>query len=246
MSGVFGISVAILAGGLGTRLRVVVADKPKVLADVNGRPFLTYLLDRLADAGVGRVVLCTGYMAELVRAELGCEYRGIELFYTEEATPLGTGGALRLALPLLDSSSILVMNGDSYCNADLSLFTEQHITSGSKASILLTTVDDTNRYGAVEISQDNSVIRFEEKGGRQGSGLINAGIYLLDRSVIESISARNAVSLERDVFPTLVGRGLYAFPQSCRFIDIGVPADYYAASTFFRHSDDINVFREKP
>ena len=111
----FGVTAAILAGGLGTRLRSVVKDRPKVLAEIRGVPFLTYLLDQLAAAGVRDVVLCTGYMGEQVRSAFGDSYGGMCLSYSQESSPLGTAGALRLALPLFKSSSVLVMNGDSFC-----------------------------------------------------------------------------------------------------------------------------------
>jgi D-glycero-alpha-D-manno-heptose 1-phosphate guanylyltransferase len=234
MGDISGITVAILAGGLGTRLREAVADTPKVLAEVNGRPFLTYILDRLADAGAGRVVLCTGYLAERITRTLGGRYRNMKLLYSEEAVPLDTGGALHLALSLLNSDPVLVMNGDSFCDADLLLFTEQHRNSGAAASLVLAQVADVDRYGAVSLAPDNAITRFAEKGNRQGKGLINAGIYLFARSVIEAIPRRRAVSLERDVFPALIGHGLYGFPQKGRFLDIGIPDDFYAASALLQ------------
>lgn len=232
MGDISGITTAILAGGLGTRLREAVADKPKVMAEVNGRPFLTYLLDRLANAGAHRVVLCTGYLAELVSSILGDRYQNIELLYSQEFEPLGTGGALRLALPMLDSDPVLVMNGDSFCDADFSLFEEQHRTCGAKASLVLSHVDDIRRYGSVALASDNAITKFTEKGNRQGDGLINAGIYLLARSIIEAIPPGQTVSLERDIFPSLIGNGLYGFPQPGKFLDIGIPADLHAASAF--------------
>jgi NDP-sugar pyrophosphorylase family protein len=228
------ITAVILAGGMGTRLREVVADKPKVLAEVNGRPFISYLLDQLADAGVGRVVLCTGYMAGLVSTALGSCYRGMELRYSEETTPLGTGGAVRLALPLISNSPVFVMNGDSYCDLDLLSFINQHTAAAARASLALANVSDISRYGAVERATDNAVTWFAEKGGRQGEGLINAGIYLLEQSVIAAMPENEAASLERDLFPALIGHGLYGFMLSAKFIDIGIPSDYHAASSFFR------------
>ena len=140
MTGLEETTAVILAGGLGTRLREVVADRPKVLAEVNGRPFLACLLDRLVDAGILKVVLCTGYMAELVRETCGNSYRGTELLYSREESPLGTGGALRLALPLIDSDPVLVMNGDSFCDADLVLFARQHLSAAAQASLILVQV----------------------------------------------------------------------------------------------------------
>ena len=236
MAGLSEITAVILAGGMGTRLREVVADKPKVLAEVNGRPFITYLLDQLADAGVNRVVLCTGYMAGLISASLGCHYRGMELQYSEETVPIGTGGAVRLALPMISSSPspVLVMNGDSFCEVDLPAFVQQHKDAAARASLVLAQVSDISRYGAVELAADKVILKFEEKGGRQGQGLINAGIYLLEQSAIAAMPATGALSLERDLFPSLIGHGLFGFTQSGKFIDIGIPADYHAASSFFR------------
>lgn len=225
-------TAAILAGGLGTRLQKVVSDRPKVLAEVNGRPFLAYLLDRLAEVSLKRVVLCTGYMAELVQYIFGSSYREMELLYSREEMPLGTGGALRLALPFMTSDPILVMNGDSFCDADLALFDSKHYTAMAKASLVLTQVPDVSRYGAVEANESGLVTSFIEKGARQGSGLINAGIYLLKREIIASIPEGRNVSLEQDVFPKLIGTDLYGFLQGSRFIDIGVPDDYLAARHF--------------
>jgi len=224
------ITAAVLAGGLGTRLREVVADRPKVLAEVNGRPFLAYLLDRIADAGIRRVVLCTGYMAERVCDAFGGSYREMELCYSQEVEPLGTGGALRLALPFLSSNPLLVMNGDSFCDADLGVLLDRHIAALATASLTLVRVVDSSRYGSVDTKENGEVTNFTEKGLRQGEGIINAGIYLLDRTVVAAIPEGRAVSLEREVFPHLISKGLYGFYQHAGFIDIGVPSDYQAAA----------------
>ncbi len=225
-------TAVILAGGLGTRLREVVADRPKVLAEVGGRPFLAYLLDRLANAGIRRVVLCTGYMAELISDTFGNSYRGMSLLYSKEETPLGTGGALRLALPLINSDPVLVMNGDSFCDADLEKFARRHNAVVAHASLVLVLVEDVARYGVVEVDAADRVVSFIEKGSRRGEGMINAGIYLIAKQVIESISSGGAVSLEKDIFPQLIENRLNAFQHNGRFIDIGMPVDYYAASSF--------------
>jgi D-glycero-alpha-D-manno-heptose 1-phosphate guanylyltransferase len=240
------ITAVILAGGLGTRLREAVADRPKVLAEVNGRPFLAYLLDRLADAGVRRVVLCTGYMAELVSDAFGDSYRGMVLLYSREDQALGTGGALRLALPLIASELVLVMNGDSFCDANLKLFFEQHSSVSATASLVLAKVADVSRYGTVDTDGTGAITSFVEKGGRQGEGMINAGIYLLVRSVIESIPSGCPVSLEGEAFQGLIGKGLYGFPQPTCFIDIGIPADYHAAAAVLHASDNPASSGETP
>ena len=224
------VTALILAGGMGTRLRDVVSDRPKVLAEVNGRPFLSFLLDMLADSGLSRVVLCTGYMASQVKESFGGRYKNMALAYSEEGSPSGTGGALRLALPLADSDPLLVMNGDSYCNADLQQFFQQHVRANSRASLLLTGLEETSRYGTVKTDETGVVTSFIEKGEAAGPGLINAGIYLIAREVIQSIPASVTASLERELFPCLIGNGLHGFFQDSEFIDIGIPSDYIAAS----------------
>ena len=227
---------AILAGGLGTRLRSVVPDKPKVLADVGGRPFIEYLLDQLASQEMENVVLCVGYLGDMVRQRLGASYRNMSLVYSQEKSPLGTGGALRLALPLLDAESILVMNGDSYCSARLKALAAWHRSHDSHATILLARMEDTRRYGRLEVDDAGRIVQFQEKSATSGPGWVNGGIYLLRRALIESIPADRAVSLERDVFPHWIGRGLHGFPGEGRLWDIGVPEAYAVAKAGFLDS----------
>jgi NDP-sugar pyrophosphorylase family protein len=228
------VTGAILAGGFGTRLRSRVADRPKVLAPVRGRPYLCYLLDQLAGAGLRKVVLLTGYMAEAVEATLGQDYRGMKLVYSPEPEPLGTGGALRLALPLIASQQALVLNGDSYCDVELSDFWLVHIRQRAAVSLVLAEVADTTRFGKVHVA-DQRIERFEEKQSASGAGWINAGVYLLGREQIAEISPRRAVSLEREMFPAWAARGcLHGFRSAGRFLDIGTPESYTEAETFFR------------
>jgi NDP-sugar pyrophosphorylase family protein len=227
------VTAAILAGGLGTRLRSTVADRPKVLAEVGGKPFLAYLLDQLAAAGLGEVVLCVGYRGEQVRTAFGDAYAGLKLRYSQEPAPLGTGGCLRLAAPLFGSESVLVMNGDSYCQADLGAFRNRHIENKAKGSLVVARVEDTSRFGRVELSEDESVRGFVEKNERGGPGWINAGIYLVNVGLIERIGADRPVSLERDVFPTWIGSGFFGFRAPGQFIDIGTPESYRDAERFF-------------
>lgn len=223
----------IFAGGLGTRLRAAVADRPKVLAEVLGRPFLAYLLDQVATAGVREVVLATGYMAEQVEAAFGTAHGPLRLRYSREATQLGTGGALRLASELLVGDPVLVMNGDSYCHADLAALCAAPADRGATAAMLLTEVADVSRYGAVVQRADQMLDSFVEKGGATGPGWINAGAYVLPRDVIEAIPAGRPVSLEKEVLPFLVESGLLGVRAPGPFLDIGTPESYAAATAFF-------------
>ena len=233
IQGLASMTAAILAGGLGTRLRSIVADRPKVLAEVRGRSFLVYLLDQLAAAGARYIVLCTGYMGEQVQEMFGESYGSLRLVYSQESSPLGTAGAVRLALPLFESDSVLVMNGDSFCDMNLRAFWGWHCAHRANATIGLVRMNDTTRYGRVHVNADGAVISFDEKNSGGGLGWINAGIYLLNRHMIQRVPTNRAVSLEREVFPAWIGRGLYGYQSEGRFLDIGTPETYTAAGRFF-------------
>ena len=233
MQGLSELTTAILAGGLGTRPRSVIADRPRVLAEVQRRPFLEYLLDQLSAAKLRDVVLCTGHMGEQVRTKLGNAYGPLRLFYSQEPFPLGTGGALRFALPMLTSDPVLVMNGDSFCSADLRSFWRWHLAQRARASLLLTYQPDTRRYGRVHLESDGRILRFSEKEGQNGPGWMNGGIYLIQRSLLQAIPEGRAISLERDLFPSWVDQDLYGYCNGERFLDIGIPEAYAAADQFF-------------
>lgn len=228
------ISVVILVGGLGIRLKPVVGDRPKVMASINGRPFLTYILDQINDAGLKDVILCVGYMGKYIEAEMGQTYRNLSLRYSYEYEPLGTGGALRNAHDFINSDTILIMNGDSICQYNAGKFLSFHEKNDAVASLLLTFVGDTSRYGRVKINDHNHVLAFEEKGSFTGPGWINAGIYLIDRTTISGIPVKRFVSLEKEIFPSLIGKELYGFMNDGLFLDIGTPDDFAKAGGFFK------------
>ena len=228
---------AVLAGGLGIRLRPAVGDLPKVMADVAGRPFLLYVLDHLAASGIEDVVLCTGHMAEQIAA-LGDSYAGMRLLYSREESPLGTAGALRLALPLLASEHVLVLNGDSVCTADLTAFWQWHCAKAARGSILLVEVSDTSRYGSVEVDADGCVAGYTEKGGKAHPGWVNAGVYLLTHALLDTIPEGRPVSIEREMFPLWSGRGLYGCQSEGTLLDIGTPESYAKASGFLEDEEE--------
>lgn len=232
--GLRGVDVVILAGGRGTRLGSLPGDVPKPLRPVHGRPFLSYLLDQVRGAGAQRVVLALGYQPDAFRTFLAQESSpGCTVEASVESAPMGTGGALRAALPRLRTRSVLAMNGDSYADADLGALAEEHARAGARVTILLARVGDASRYGRVEVDASGDVVRFVEKGA-SGPGLVNAGVYVLDRSVIGEIPEGRAVSLERETLPALAGRGFHARCGEFRFLDIGTPESYLAAAGFFQ------------
>jgi len=227
------VQAVVLAGGLGTRLRAAVADRPKVLAPIHGRPWVTFLLNQLADAGVRHVVMLTGFKADQVQNALGDDYRGMRLVYAQESTPLGTAGAVRAALPLLTSPAILLLNGDSYCAADLADLREFHGRREADLTIVVARSPDASRFGTVRAQEDGRVVGFEEKTQSAG-GWINAGIYLLATTLIAEIAPHRHVSLEKEMFPAWIARkAFYAFHTDGRFLDIGTPESYAQATAFF-------------
>jgi D-glycero-alpha-D-manno-heptose 1-phosphate guanylyltransferase len=231
------VDAVVLAGGLGTRLRSVLSDRPKALALIHGRPFLAYLFDQLINAGIFRVVLCLGFGSRQIRECFGESYRGLCIVHSEEPTPLGTAGALRLALPILRSNPVLVINGDSYCEVDLESFWTSHQKRRASVSMVLARVPDTDRFGRIELGARDAVISFQEKGNTSGDGLINAGLYLIDRALIDEIPADISCSLEREIFPSWIGRGFYGFATTAKFLDIGTPEAYASSEAFFRAGD---------
>lgn len=227
------VTAVILAGGLGSRLQSVVSDRPKGLAEVAGRPFLSFLLDQLVAAGARRVVFSTGHLAEQVEAAFGTAWRGMQVAYSRETTPLGTGGGLRLAVTQVTTSTLLVMNGDSFCGVDLTAFLRDHAAHGRAPEIVLAHQPDTSRFGRVERAADGRIVAFHEKRAGSGSGWINAGIYAVDRALVAALPADRPVSLEREVFPAWIAHGLRGFPCNGEFLDIGTPESYAEAADFF-------------
>lgn len=219
------ITAFVLCGGLGTRLRPVLSDRPKSMALVGGVPFLRLLLERVRSQGVDQVILGTGYMAEQIE-DFFRDGRDLALriSYSREREPLGTGGALKLAEPML-SDPVLVLNGDSFVEWSLAATLELFTRRDAVAVIVLQAVPDVARYGSVTIDADARVTEFVEKGSRAGAGLINAGVYLLRKEMVSALPAGRKVSLEKDVFPEQLNGKVYGLVSAGLFIDIGIPAD---------------------
>ena len=228
------VTPLILAGGLGTRLRSELPDLPKALAPLGGRPFLEHLLDRMARAGFQRAVLCVGYRADMIQEAIGNDHQGLEVLYSRENVPLGTGGALRHALSLAPTPWLLACNGDSTADVALDGFVRWHFQTPRRASLVAARVEDAARYGRLSLDPAGRIRRFEEKGSTPGPGWINAGIYLLPWDLIADISPERFLQLEQDVFPGLANEAFFAFPAEGGFIDIGTPESYAMAKEWFR------------
>lgn len=223
----------VLCGGLGTRLWPVYNDGPKALAPVSGRPFLDYMLDWLRQQGVRRVVLCVGFRAAQIQALYPEGAGEPAIRYAVETAPLGTAGAVKNAENLIDSERFFVLNGDSLADVSLRALLDFHCEHAAAATIATVPVDAAARFGSVLLDAEARVTGFLEKAENPRAGLqiVNAGVYLLERAVLAGIPAGRAVSFEREVFPALVGNGLYGCVTNGSFIDIGVPEDLASAQT---------------
>lgn len=219
----------ILAGGEGTRLRPLTSTVPKPVVPLVDRPFISYMLEWLHRHGVDRAIISCGFMADGVRAVLGDGASvGLELSYVEEPEPLGTGGALKYAEDLIEER-FLMLNGDILTDIDLTDQLRQHERTGARATLALVPVDDPSAYGLVRLGDDQSVKEFLEKPRPEqiDTNLISAGAYILERDVLDEMApAGTQISIERDVFPKLVGRGLYGYEASGYWLDIGTPERY--------------------
>lgn len=226
----------LLAGGLGTRLRTVVADRPKVMAEVAGRPFLEHLLLRLTRQGVRRVVLAVGYLHEQIIGHFGSSWNGLTLTYSVEEEPLGTGGAIRKALDQIDDGPCFVLNADTWLEFDMSAMEAAHVEAAACLTMAVRPLDDVGRFGALELAAGR-VVGFHEKG-RQGPGLINAGVYLVARNVFDGLDLPDRFSIETDfLMPQVDQLRPLAFIVEGDFVDIGVPDDYASAQRLFAGHD---------
>lgn len=218
------IDVIILCGGLGTRLGSLAQGIPKPMVEINDRPFLDILIGHVASFGYKRFILCAGHKSEVIEDYYSRKNDGLTYAISKEIEPLGTAGAFKNAEKLIKSASVLGMNGDSFCRANLKDFLGFHFSRSARASIVLTSLEDSRDYGAITLNAQQEIIQFNEKhSAGQGSGLVNAGIYFMERNIIEQIPAGKKLSLEYDIFPSLVKKGFFGFTTTQRLFDIGTP-----------------------
>jgi mannose-1-phosphate guanylyltransferase len=221
----------ILAGGEGTRLRPLTYTVPKPVLPLAGRPHIAYVIDWLRGHGVDDVIVSCGFLAQGMRDALAKLEPGVQIRYAEEPDPRGTAGAIRFAEEML-ADRILVLNGDVLCDLDLTALIDQHDRTGARATIALYPVSDPSGYGLVHRHDDGEITEFLEKPTREqiDTDEINAGAYLLERSVLEEIPPERAVSIEREVFPVLIGKGLHGIRLEGYWIDIGTPDRFLEAN----------------
>ena len=223
----------LLCGGLGTRLRSVVSDRPKPMADIAGKPFLHYLVKMLSESGLKHLIFALGYMGEQIEAyfQSGEEY-GLSISYSYEDSPLGTGGAIRNALSNVSGENVLVLNADTYFHTDYESLLREQLKNKAAMTIASRKIEDISRYGAILKDESGRILRWNEKMSSDQAeapcpGEINGGIYVMQKSLIEKIP-EGKQSLENDCIPAWLEDGLYlqAIPSDGYFMDIGIPEDY--------------------
>jgi mannose-1-phosphate guanylyltransferase len=226
------VEVVVLAGGLGSRLAGVLGDVPKILAPVEGAPYIRFLLDWLARCGARRVVFCLGHLADKVDDWLAHNSTApLNVDTVVEPVPAGTAGALRFARPKLHGETVMVMNGDSFVDGDLEAFLADFRETNAAASVMCVEVPDISRFGRVAVNSAGYIEHFAEKDpGVTGPGLINAGVYLFTKLCLDSIMTSDAESLEREVFATAEPGSIRCFPVQGAFHDIGTPESLAAAA----------------
>jgi D-glycero-alpha-D-manno-heptose 1-phosphate guanylyltransferase len=218
----------VLAGGIGSRLSSVLPGVPKGMAPIGGKPFLEILLSTLQLKGIRRIIFSLGHKAEVVQTCFGSTFQGMDLVYSTESSPLGTGGATRAAMPMALSSSVFIVNGDTLVDLDYQEMYRAHCAASAKASIAVSRVDDTARYGRIVVTSGR-VTGFEEKK-LSGVGDINTGVYLLNQGVFDPFDLPDAFSIESGFFsPHLAALNPLVYRTTGYFIDIGTPEDFARA-----------------
>lgn len=226
----------ILAGGFGTRLQKVVNDVPKPMAPVNRIPFLNYVFDYLRFYKIQHVVLSTGYLSEKIVEYYKDEFKGIKISYAKEETPLGTGGGIRNAMTKCKTEDILVLNGDSFFDVDVKSHYRNHIFKQADCTLALRKVDNAARYGTIQLGRLNKIAAFKEKDNVEKEGLINGGVYILNRAIyLNKTEVDTAFSIEKDFYEKrLKELNIFGFEYNGYFIDIGIPEDYKKAQDDFK------------
>ena len=221
----------ILCGGAGTRLRSIVNDRPKPMAEVLGKPFLELLIEYLQSQGIKHIFLSTGYQSSYIEEWVNSCAFNVGIRISKENSPLGTGGAVKKATKFIKSSSFLVLNGDSFTAFSISEMLDCHIKNNANITIGVNKVPDIQRYGQVTFDQNNNVTSFQEKGANNGTGYINAGVYIFKSSIIETFQ-NESFSLEKEFFPHFLSNKFFCVPSESPFIDIGTPESYQHAPKF--------------
>ncbi len=227
----------ILCGGLGMRLRNVIGETPKVMAQVNGRPFLDLIIEHIKSQDIARIVLCTGYKADLIEDYYREHDFGMVIDFSREDEPLGTGGAVKNAQEVILSDPFFVLNGDSFLPTDFRGLLDFHNSKEALVSILASKADKAKDFGSLQIDASGQIINFQEKIKNTEEPLVNAGVYCFDQEVFSRMPEGKKFSLEDDLFPVLVGNKFYGHCVNKEFVDIGTPERYESVKKDFKRGN---------
>ena len=218
------LDVLILCGGFGKRLKEIGQNCPKPMVKINGRPFLEILIEHISTFGFRRYILCAGFKSEVIEQYFLNKNDDNTYILSKEDEPLGTGGGIKKAESCILGSTFMVLNGDSICRANLNDFVEFHKSNNASVSMALATIGDVSEYGSVVVNDRSEINEFKEKSDRfKGQGHVNAGIYLFEKPILGQIPSGKNISVEKDVFPSMIGKNFYGFKTTERLFDIGTP-----------------------
>lgn len=225
------VDTIILCGGLGKRLRSIISDKPKVLAEIDGKAFLEILIDNLLSFGFRRIILSVGYKKDKIIKYFTEKGKNLKykLVFSEEETPLGTGGALKKAEALIENNTFIVMNGDSFCKVDFNGLLNFHYGKRAILTIVLARSKTALDYGSIRIDETCRIKSFLEKSKLEENNIINAGIYVMQRDILQYMPDNDVFSLEYDIFPHIISKNVYGYLVNNQLIDIGTPGRYESA-----------------
>lgn len=238
------IDVVILCGGKGTRLKSVISDRPKPMAEIANKPFLDIIIDYVSSYGLRRFILCVGYMKEKIKEYYAPRGDSLEIVFAEEKILLGTGGAIKNAETLIKSNPFLVMNGDSFCPLNMIDFLNFHMVKKSELTVALSKIEGNGDYGVVMIDGQNRITAFNEKKSVKNA-FINTGIYIFNRSIFSIIPSNTVYSLEYNLFPNFTSREFYGYITENEFIDIGTSERFKKAIRILDKANIINSLRTR-
>lgn len=224
--------VFILCGGLGTRLRAEISDRPKVLAEIDGQPFLGILLDYLSNQGFTRFILGTGYKSEQIESFCRNKKTNLSIIFSREDEPLGTGGAIRHAKALINSDIFFALNGDCFCPIDFTQMLKFHIRCNARASLAVSDVSEKQDFGSILMGPSDEILNFSEKSSDSSAKYVSAGIYCFNKDIFKFMPGKKNFSVETEFFPDMIGKDFYGFKAPYEFIDIGTPDRLKRAKDF--------------
>lgn len=234
MTGIEHVDVLLLCGGLGTRLRSEIGSRQKVAAEVAGRPFLAFQLERLSQFGIRHVVLAAGFGAEQIEEAVKDYHYGMDVELSIEPKALGTGGAVKFARDKARGEKWIIMNGDCFSNVDFSGMLEFHDEHKALVTLAVARRDDARDYGTIELGEENRILAFREKEAQRATGYVNVGVYCFEHQAFDVMPAEEVFSVEKDYFPSILNYPVYGFVDEGSFLDIGTPERFAQAQEVFK------------